>query len=62
MWDTDNKSNYEGLFARNPDQTEDTIWGRKETHSNFLSGDAVVQKDWYGNVQSVEQSGWWCNS
>jgi hypothetical protein len=62
MWDTDNKSNYEGLFAQTPDRSQETIWGREERHSNPFGSDTVVTKGWYGQVQSVEESSWWGNS
>ncbi len=54
----ENKSNYEGWFARQPDHTESTVWGGvKETHEQPFGADIHVTKDWYGNVTDV-QSGW----
>ncbi len=56
MWNDNEAGNYEGLFARTPDQTQETIWGTTETHTNPLGPDTVVQRDWYGQVRSVEDS------
>ena len=56
----DNKTDqYEGLWARTPDESQTTIWGTTETHSNMFGPDTVVKKDWFGQVQSVEESGNW---
>jgi hypothetical protein len=54
------KSNYEGIFARQPDNTESTVWGTVETHAQTFGPDIQVRKDWYGGVQSVEEN--WFNS
>jgi hypothetical protein len=51
-----NNSNYEGLFARQPDSVEHTVWGAREVHEQPLGPNVVVNRDWYGNSQ-VEQSG-----
>ena len=56
MWNDNEAANYEGLFARTPDQNQDTVWGKTETHSNGLGPDTVVKRDWYGGVPSVEES------
>jgi hypothetical protein len=59
MWNDEN-SNYQGLFAREPDRIQETIWSRTETHTNALGPDTVVTKGLYGEVRSVETS--WFNS
>lgn len=55
--ENNSSSNYEGLFARQPDHTESTVWGSRETHEQPFGADIHVTKDWYGNVTDV-QSGW----
>jgi len=52
-----NNSSYEGLFARQPDSVEPTVWGTREVHEQPLGSDVVVRRDWYGNAQ-IEQQGW----
>ena len=56
MWNDNEPSTYEGLFAPTPSHTQETVWGTTETHSEPLGLDTVVKRDWYGRVQSVEQS------
>ncbi len=56
----ENKSSYEGWFARQPDRTESTVWGTTEIHAQTFGPDIQVRKDWFGGVQSVEQN--WFNS
>jgi hypothetical protein len=51
------KDTYSGWFARQPDHTESTVWGTKETHEQPFGADIHVTKDWLGNVTDV-QSGW----
>jgi hypothetical protein len=56
--ENNNSSNYEGLFARQPDHTESTVWGGvKDTHEQPFGADIHVTKDWLGNVTDI-QSGW----
>jgi hypothetical protein len=35
------KSNYEGIFARQPDHTESTVWGTTETHAQTFGPDTA---------------------
>lgn len=54
--DETNHSTYEGLFARQPDSVEHTVWGTREVYEEPLGSNVVVNRDWYGNAQ-VEQDG-----
>jgi hypothetical protein len=58
MWNENEASNYEGLFAQTPDRSEDTVWGRTETHSNPFGSDTIVKRDWLGEIRSIEESNW----
>jgi hypothetical protein len=57
--ETNHSSNYEGIFARQPDSTSSGVWGSREVHEEPLGPNVVVDRDWYGNVTKVEQS--WFN-
>ena len=56
MWNDDESSDYEGLFARSADENQNGIWGTTEIHRNPLGPDTQVEKNWYGQVTSVETS------
>jgi hypothetical protein len=60
MWNDNEASTYQGLFARQPDNVRETIGGNVETHSNPLGPDTIVTKDLFGEAKSVETS--WFNS
>jgi len=53
----DNSSNYNGIFARQPDSVEHTVWGTREVHQEPLAPDVVIHRDWYGNAE-IETKGW----
>ncbi len=53
----DSSSSYNGIFARQPDSVEHTVWGTREVHEQPLGPDVVTHRDWYGTAQ-VEQQGW----
>ncbi len=57
--DNNEKSHYEGLFAPRPDEIQDGVWGTTETHRNAIGPDTRLERDWYGQVRSVDQS--WVN-
>ncbi len=54
--ENNNSSNYEGLFARQPDSTSSGVWSNREVYEQPLGPDIVVNRDWYGNAQ-VEHDG-----
>ena len=55
--DNEDSSSYNGIFARQPDSVEHTVWGTREVHEQPLGPDVVTHRDWYGTAQ-VEQQGW----
>ena len=57
MFDNNDKSQYEGLFARKPQATEHD-WmngGSIERHTSCFDGNTAVIKDAWGNVIRVEK-------
>ena len=49
-------SSYEGIFARQPDSVEHSVWGTREVYNQPLSPNIEVTRDWYGNAR-VENGG-----
>lgn len=56
MFENENSSNYEGIFAPRPDRIEEGLWTNVEIHHQPLGSDIRIERDWYGNAK-VER-GW----
>jgi hypothetical protein len=51
---------YEGLFAKTPESSMDTIWGSTETHREYTWGpETIVKKDHWGTAEIQDPSTTW---